>query len=171
MKHPTFFAAIPLSVIYPSNCWISICIVYSRQRNNKDKDKDRYVKLFTDSQSSIQALNSHEVNSLAVKDTKNSLNLVGQKINRLENNWIKAHVGHSGNELADQLAKDVISQTEKVHGLFPPHSHFKADLWTAMYKLWTHKWQTQETCRISKNFLPRPSGKRLNKSFTYPENK
>ena len=55
--------------------------------------EDQYIKLFNDSQASIQALNSHKIKSLAVKDT-----IIGQKVNKLEINWIKADVGHPGNE-------------------------------------------------------------------------
>ena len=84
------------------------------------------MKLFTDSQASIQALNSHEIKSLA------DLNLVGQKVNRLEINWIKAYVGH---QLADKMARESVNQTENIHGLFALYSHFKAELWTAMYNL------------------------------------
>ena len=84
------------------------------------------MKLFTDSQASIQALKSHELKSLAVKDTIKALNHVGQKVNRLEINWIKAHVGNLGNELADNMARESVNQTENIHGLFPPYSHFKA---------------------------------------------
>ena len=105
---------------------------------------------------SIQALNSHEIKSLAVKDTIAALNLVGQKVNRLEVNWIKAHVGHPGNELADKLARESLNQQENAHGIFPPYSHFKSELWTAMYKIWSTEWQSHPTCRLSKKILPHP---------------
>ena len=67
----------------------------------------------------IQALNSHEIRSLAVKDTIAPLNLVGQKVNRLEISWITAHVGHPGNEMADKLARESLSQQENAHGISP----------------------------------------------------
>ena len=86
--------------------------------------QDKYIKLFSDSQASIQALNSYEIKSLAVLDAIKALNLVGQKVNRLEINWIKAHVGHPGNEHADKMAREAAQQIENTHGLFPPYSHF-----------------------------------------------
>ena len=49
-----------------------------------------------------------------------AVNLIGQKVNRLEINWIKAHVGHIGNELADKMAREAVHQTENTHWLFLP---------------------------------------------------
>ena len=61
-------------------------------------ENDRYVKIFSDSRAAIQPLNSSIVTSQVVKDAINALNLVGGKVDRLEIAWIKAHVGHEGNE-------------------------------------------------------------------------
>ena len=97
--------------------------------------EDRYVKVFSDSRSSIQALNSSTVTSQLVKDTINAINLVGGKVRRLEISWIKAHVGHAGNERADQLAREAIELTPTVHGIRPPCSHFKTHLTNIIYKL------------------------------------
>ena len=120
--------------------------------------QDQYIKFFTDSQASIQALNSHEIKMLAVKDTIPALNPVGQKVNRLEINWIKAHVGHPGNEMADKLAIETINQKENIHGIFPPYSHFKTELWSAMYKLWAVEWQNPSNMPLIYK-LPTKTGK------------
>ena len=117
---------------------------------------DRYVKVFSDSRSAIQALNSSIVTSQLVKDTISAINLAGGKIRRLEISWIKAHVGHAGNERADQLAREATELTPTVHGIMPPYSHFKTQLSNTMYKLWKDEWINQPTCRLSKNFLPFP---------------
>ena len=88
------------------------------------ENNDRYIKLFSDSRSAIQALNSNTVSSQLVRDTVNAINLVGGKVNRLEISWIKAHVGHLGNERADQLAREAAELTPTVHGIMPPYSFF-----------------------------------------------
>ena len=97
--------------------------------------EDRYVKVFSDSRASIQALNSAIVTSQLVKDTVAALNLVGGKVLRLEIAWIKAHVGHWGNERADQLARESNTLIHNVHGISPPYSHFKSMLWDVMYNI------------------------------------
>ena len=73
---------------------------------NKITEQDRYVKLFSDSRAAIQALNSSTVTSQLVKDTVKALNFIGGRVERLETAWIKAHVGHPGNERVDQLARE-----------------------------------------------------------------
>ena len=120
------------------------------------KEGDRYIKIFSDSRAAIQALNSAIVTSQLVKNTISALNLVGTKVDRLEIAWIKAHVGHWGNERADQLARDSINRTHNVHGILLPYSHFKNELWDVTYKLWKDEWINNPTCRLSKNFLPYP---------------
>ena len=54
------------------------------------------------------------------------------------------------------MAREAMNQIENIHGLFPPYSHFKTELWAAIYKIWATEWQTHPTCRLSKNFLPKP---------------
>ena len=111
-------------------------------------DEDNYVKIFSDSRAAIQALNSSTVTSQLVKSTIAALNLVGSKVSRLEVSWIKAHVGHWGNERADQLARDSINLECNVHGILPPYSHFKTELWDVTYKLWKDEWMSNSTCRL-----------------------
>ena len=119
-------------------------------------DDDSYVKIFSDSRAAIQALNSSMVTSQLVKNTIDALNLVGGKVSRLEIAWIKAHVGHWGNERANQLARESINLDCNENGILLPYSHFKAELWDITYKLWKEEWSTNSTCRLSKNFLPYP---------------
>ena len=118
-------------------------------------EQDRYLKIFSDSQAAIQGLNSNSITSQLVKDTITSLSAIGNRVHKLEIIWIKAHVGHPGNERADQLARDA-TQLENIHSteILTPYSHFKKQLLDTTYALWKDEWSTQQTCRLSKNFLP-----------------
>ena len=46
--------------------------------------EDRYIKIFSDSQAAIRALNSSTVTSQLVKDTVKELNKIGANVDRLE---------------------------------------------------------------------------------------
>ena len=67
----------------------------------------QYIKIFSDSQAAILALNSNSVTSL-VKQTIITLNQLADCTKRVEICWIKAHVGHDGNKRADQLAREAV---------------------------------------------------------------
>ena len=70
----------------------------------------QYMKIFSDSQAAIKALNSNVITSSTVKQTIESLNTVNQ-ISHLEIFWIKAHIGHEGNERADQLVREAVKNS------------------------------------------------------------
>ena len=58
------------------------------------------------------ALDSLEMTSLLVKESKHTLNTLASKAQRISVVWIKAHVGHEGNEEADRLAKAVNNENQ-----------------------------------------------------------
>ena len=64
------------------------------------------MKIFVDSQAAIKALDSVEMSSKLVLDTKTELNILSKK-GSITLVWTKAHhVGIEGNEEADKLAKE-----------------------------------------------------------------
>ena len=71
----------------------------------------QYIKFFSDSQAAVLALNSNTITSSLVKQTIINLNLLADSTKRVERCWIKAHIGHDGNERADQLAREVVKNS------------------------------------------------------------
>jgi hypothetical protein len=63
-----------------------------------------------DSQAVIKAINNININSKTVLECRKLLNQLGAR-NSLKICWIKAHVSHAGNEMADRLAKMGVNQT------------------------------------------------------------
>ena len=127
---------------------------------------EKQVKLFTDSQAALMALTHTNIKSQLVYETITELNLLAQKVNSLEICWIKAHVGHTGNERADELANQAINKTLIRTDLFPPVSERKAQLKAAIYQRWGDEWINQKTCRLSKNFLPKPCPNKKQRNST-----
>ena len=65
----------------------------------------KYIKIYSDSQAAILALDKNEIYSQLVMDTIQVWELITNRNTQVTLSWIKAHVGHEGNELADTQAK------------------------------------------------------------------
>ena len=66
------------------------------------------------------------------------------------------HLSKSSQTCLSHSARDSSTLTHNVHGISPPYSHFKSALWEVMYNIWGREWTDNPTCRLSKNFLPKP---------------
>ena len=118
---------------------------------------DRYVRIFTDSQATVLALHNNIISSKVVHSTIMAINSISNALRHISISWIKAHTGHPGNELADDLAKSCASFPINSFPLLPSPAIFKKLLWDNIYKEWHNEWQLHPHCRLSKNFLPKPS--------------
>ena len=81
----------------------------------------KYVKIFSDSQAAIAAIDSSEVTSQAVLDTKIALNRLAKLTRNTVLVWIKAHVGHEGNEVADEMAKQGTTSSNNIKAVSYTH--------------------------------------------------
>ena len=117
--------------------------------------KYKYIKIFSDSMSSLQALDSGKITSKTVLKTKQSLNLLSSMVKSVRLNWIKAHVGHEGNKRADILAKEA---TTMIHLSEVPRAAVinKHILKGKFYELWEKSWQAEPTCHQTKQFFSKP---------------
>ncbi|GBO33136.1 hypothetical protein AVEN_146367-1 [Araneus ventricosus] len=72
--------------------------------------------------------------------------------------WLKAHVGYSGNECADQLAKEAITKGDPF--LLPkPLSYLKSEIKSAALSIWQDNWDNGETGSSTHDIEPRVSNK------------
>jgi hypothetical protein len=75
---------------------------------------------------------------------------------KVEFSWIKAHAGHRGNELADQLAKEAAS-SRTIDECYTrlPKSAVLCDLNEQSVKHWQNEWDSSSKGAITKSFFPK----------------
>ena len=97
--------------------------------------------IFSDSLSSLQALEATEIKNQVVLDTFNALNDLGRST-RLELRWIKAHNNYKGNEIADQEAK--LGTEKPVNTALPlPKCVVKGKIKEHTTNIWKERYKNQ----------------------------
>lgn len=125
-----------------------------------DQEFDQ-ATFFVDSQAALLAINKPFTESKEATQCASALQTLSEK-HRITLNWIKAHVGHEGNEEVDDLAKQgtTADPTEDDPAVSLPPSFYKLRLREEMFKEWDQRWQQtmqmQKTCRQTRLFLPHP---------------
>jgi hypothetical protein len=98
------------------------------------------------------------------KPKKNNANLIEQirtKVNELENQnwkidfkWVKAHAGNHGNELADKLAKEAATSTEKESYKKIPKNTEIRELNEVSLVKWQKEWDKATKGQTTQDFIP-----------------
>ena len=118
------------------------------------------ITIFVDNQAAITSIYNYVVRNSIVRDAKMAVNRICEQ-NEVKIQWIPAHVGHAGNEIADRLAKRGAANRENLPEHFLPvpiqEVYNKIDRWGKNQ----HQigWDNVETCRQTKMFCPQTSNK------------
>ena len=114
------------------------------------------ILFLVDNQASLKVLAGTNVKFDSVKTTRDALHSLGST-NNVELRWIKAHVGHDGNEAADKAAKK--GSTSNRGNQKPLLAKSKA--WSLIdmqfRKTWETRWKGLKDHRQSKIFLHGPN--------------
>ena len=118
----------------------------------------KFVKIFVDSQSAIQALGNPIISSKAVLAATKKLNLLADIAKSVTVTWIPAHKGHEGNEKADVLAKRGAADEGGNHKLTvgKPGSKIRTEIRKAVYDKWKTEWQNSKEANHTKSFYKQP---------------
>ena len=129
---------------------------------------NQHIVFKSDSQAAIRALTNKTVKSSLVKECAQKLNKLCST-NKVELQWIKAHVGLFPNEKADRLAKHGAKFT--VDGCEPwlpvPHKSLEQRLNFLIKSKWQHFWSNHPECRQTKDALPSVWSGTLKHFYTY----
>ena len=128
----------------------------------------KYIKIFTDSAAALYALGKRHLRSECVKNAVDSLNYLASKGPSVSIVWIKAHVGHFGNEVADSLAKEAteLNETEAVQ-MGRPINSIKNAISGKAYRTWASIWLNQKQARMTKQFFPVIDNNMSKNIYTY----
>jgi ribonuclease HI len=129
----------------------TVCQILKQRRK-------QVIKIKCDSQAAIQAVLATNIISKTVLDCRKALNALGE-VNDVTISWIKSHVEHPGNDLADKQAK---AGTIPRQGPGPWHWHwhpvptsfFKMNVKLQINEQWQKRWiEKPEVCWQSKCFI------------------
>ncbi|XP_035215127.1 uncharacterized protein LOC118188742 [Stegodyphus dumicola] len=113
------------------------------------------VHIYSDSASSLEAIIGNKSTSPLVHGIR--LKLLSFPItHRPHLNWVPAHVGIRGNELADALAKEIANNShapEVSHRR--PISHLKRETFAVLMDIWQRRWSTAQVGRFTYNYIPK----------------
>jgi ribonuclease HI len=118
------------------------------------------ITIYSDSSSVIKAIKSPTMKSFLIQDTVFKLQSLAAK-NTVHLQWVKAHVGLTGNEMADLLAKEGVA----VEG---PSCFFSKQSLKSCKKaveqfyrfIWQQRWSSDPACRQTRLWYPVVDAKR-----------
>ena len=122
------------------------------------------VLVRSDSQAAIKAIYAASATSKLVQSCKEVIQQALQT-RELGIQWIRGHADHTGNELADMLAKKgTHTACDMAYPAIPlPVAAVKAQITKHFFSKWQKRWATSGGCRQTKIFYPAVDGRRLKK--------
>ena len=122
------------------------------------------IQIYVDSQAAIKSLQKFNTKNKLVLDCKKTLNKLADRNRNINIEWIP-HVGHTGNENADTMAKR--GTRVRMRNKAPPLSLcvIKEEIKQWEEKTHADLWRSKETiddkpfCRQTRMFLPQPNPK------------
>jgi ribonuclease HI len=127
----------------------------------------RNVVIYSDSQAAIKAIQRTIIRDTTTYKTIQALNQLGNITRSLTIRWVKAHVGHPGNEKADELAKAGSRLSDVTYHNIPYSMNaIKGMICTFISNRWKLEWQKYPLAQHSKNFYSEPNANLAKEVYT-----
>lgn len=120
----------------------------------------RTIALFSDSSSSLHAASNFMPKNSTVQSVQKQLHTLEKRGKTVILRWVKAHIGVTGNEAADLLAKEATKREPEV-SLQLPKSYITKLLQESLIQNWQSEWDTGTTGRLLYGVLETVSTGRL----------
>ena len=132
-------------------------------------DQAEFTEIRVDNQSVLSRLKSGLATNRLETQCMSKLTELGL-LTGLTLRWVRAHIGTEGNELADNLAKHGITETDAQSVFVPfPASYRKTTIRSYTNRLWSEEWKTllgsKHGHRNSKFWLSEPDPSRLSREL------
>ena len=122
---------------------------------NMDTD-DKTVKVYTDSRIALESLKKRKSHKHLIEKIRRKVIELERQNWKIEFNWIKAHAGHQGNELADELAKEAATNSDITEFYDRiPKSAVKSELSENSETKWQIEWDRTTKGVTTKLFFPK----------------
>ena len=122
---------------------------------NHDSIKPKYVKILTDSQAALKALDSIDIISIMTLKTAEALENLKCRTKGCTIAWVKAHIGIPSKEAADsaarQGAKNIDNTLQKINTPIPGKTT-KSEIGNAIRREWKRKWQNAPHYKPTEHF-------------------
>ena len=117
---------------------------------------DRTVLIYTDSRITLESLKNLKNHKYLVEKIRKKVIEMENQIRKIEFNWIKAHAGHHGNELADETAKEAATNSD-MNECYKriPKSTVRRELSDYSVTKWQGEWDKTTKGAITKTFFPK----------------
>ena len=119
------------------------------------KIKEKTVLLYTDSKIKLQSLQNQKNHTHLIYQIRTKVIEMEMQEWKVEFSWIRAHAGHHGNELADQLAKEA-ANSKNIDECYNriPKSAVLCELNEQSVIQWQSEWNRSSKGAITKSFFP-----------------
>jgi ribonuclease HI len=131
---------------------------------------DKTATVYTDSQITLDSLRNCNIHTYLIEEIRKTLNEMTKTNWTIKLQWVKAHAGIIGNELADTLAKEAAAN-ENIKESYKrvPKSVVLSELKNRSVEKWQSEWTQSAKGRTTKEFFPEVT-ERLKMKINFTQN-